>query len=192
LLRGKLVGASTRNVDGDSVPDFADGFDLDGQPGTDDDISDGVQFVPMVLDLGDAGWNEIDPESITITFGYAASDPMAVVVDGSYFEPAPGRLRLWTGAGSEPRNGRAISDAQPGHFVPAGEVTAADLGFGPDVTTVTIWVEGIAPTQDQTNDLITVTSLDAMTCGDAVRIRVYDIELVTFDEETGGVLRPSR
>lgn len=186
---GKLVGASTRNLDNDWVPDFADGYDLDGQPGTDDDVSDGVQFVPMVLDLGDVDWDEIDPETVTITFGYAASDPMAVVVDGSSFEPAPGRLRLWTADGSQPRSGRAISDAEPGHFVPAGEVTAADLGFEPGVATVTIRVEGIAPTQDQTNDLITVTySLDAMTCDDAVRVRIYDLELVTFDEETGSVI----
>ncbi|MBX3373837.1 MAG: FG-GAP repeat protein [Phycisphaeraceae bacterium] len=141
---GKLVGANTRNLDNDWVPDFADGYDLDGQPGTDDDVSDGVQFVPMVLDLGDVDWDEIDPETVTITFGYAASDPMAVVVDGSSFEPAPGRLRLWTADGSQPRSGRAISDAEPGHFVPAGEVTAADLGFEPGVATVTIRVEGIA------------------------------------------------
>ncbi|MDY7109740.1 MAG: hypothetical protein SYC29_13980 [Planctomycetota bacterium] len=178
---GKLIAVNTDNVDRDSIPDFADGFNLDGEPGNTDDICIGRQFVPIVLDLGCEG----EPEGLTISVQYSASDPAQVYVEGSYFEAAPGNLRLWTKEGEVARDPRPIDDPQaPGDFVPAGTFTAQQLGLESGTDSITLYVEAVRPCTADTNQRIEI-GLDGTGCADAVRLRPYELEFVTFDEETG-------
>ncbi|NKB22881.1 MAG: hypothetical protein GKR87_00475 [Kiritimatiellae bacterium] len=48
---GKFIEVSTEDADNDNIPDFADGFNLDGMGGNDDDTSVGVGFIPLVFEL---------------------------------------------------------------------------------------------------------------------------------------------
>jgi YD repeat-containing protein len=149
---GKVVAANTDDTDRDGVPDFADGFNLDGASGTaaeraDDRIADSKdkraheRFVPVVLQLPPG----MDPKKARLRVTYDASDPAAVTRTGAgtsadpyVYTPAPGGLRLWTrrmGADDgDARTSRSFAtrvkgtaDDQLSFYVPAGDYGPADL-----------------------------------------------------------------
>ena len=170
---GKRVLVNARDVDRDGIPDFLDGFDLDGHvhtatgPRGDDDrvtATDGVGFVPLIVDLP----APIDPGRALIQFSYVASDPAAATIgaDGAR-RPATGGVRLWTVDESHPRSPRAPDDpVRPGHYVapyapmtgggthpysPRGTYTVAQLTGGMPVRQFTLFVEGVCTGQYTVN-----------------------------------------
>ena len=97
---GKILLANDGDIDMDSIPDYADGYDLlAGLP--DDDASPGVSFVPVVFEIPEP----IDVAEAVVRLSYSASDPGAVTTNGlgGYVLPS-GRLRLWAKNGSQQRS----------------------------------------------------------------------------------------
>ncbi len=74
--------------------------------------------------------------------------------------------------------------SNPGDYVAPGTYDAAQLGFSEAVDTITLYAEGVATSAVTSNERITVSS-DLVLEDDAVRFRVYDLEHIAFDEETG-------
>lgn len=141
---GKVLVINDRDQDGDDVPDYADGFNLNGSEGDvdADDMNAQEKFVPLVLELPPG----IDLDRILILFYYDASDPAGVNQED--YTPAPGALRVWEKDGNVARNKNAINAAQEqnrGDYVPPGVYPPAQLGFGEQGGTITLYVEGIAP-----------------------------------------------
>ena len=152
---GKILAAATGDSDGDGIPDYADGYNLDGIAGNaDDSAGSGDHFVPVVVQM----YNPIDPRHATIRFDYSGSDPMEAT-DSS---PAPGYLRLWLKDGSASRNGADVS-AGGDYIQPGVTYLATDLGLAPTsgstVDHVTLWIEGIRPVNltDDADRTITMT-----------------------------------
>ena len=138
---GKIIAAADGDADADGTPDFADGYDRDHTAGTADDTAGAaVQFVPVVVGLGDA----IDIAKATVRFDYGGSDPAHVTASGAnptVYTPAPGFLRLWKSDGSAARNGAALGSGGD-YLQPGVAYSAAQLGFtAPGERT--IYVEGI-------------------------------------------------
>jgi hypothetical protein len=122
-LPGKIVAVNDGDSDGDGIPGFADGYDLDKDDFNDVD-SAGDRFVPLVLELP-AG---IDLSAARLEFVYPASDPAGVARTGQppAFEPAPGTLRVWTKDAGVRRGGNSVADAAAaGDFVPSRRCAAA-------------------------------------------------------------------
>ncbi|MBM4091859.1 MAG: hypothetical protein FJ276_20885, partial [Planctomycetes bacterium] len=121
---GKRLVVNADDADCDNIPDFLDGFDLDGRVGPpdqarpDDDTvapSDAIGFTPVVVLLP----APIDPAKALIRFHYSGSDPAraTIAVDQSR-RPAPGGLRLWTVDEGQRRIATAANDPlHPGHYV---------------------------------------------------------------------------
>jgi choice-of-anchor A domain-containing protein len=145
-LPGKIIAVNDGDSDGDGIPDFADGYDLDKNDFNDID-SAGDRFTPLVLELP-AG---IDLSAARLAFVYDASDPAGVTRTGAppAFEPAPGTLRVWTKDAGVRRSGNGVADvAAPGDFVPSGAaVSPSALGFtappGVSSVTNTFYVEAV-------------------------------------------------
>ena len=105
---GKILFAATGDSDGDRIPDFADGYDLDDH-GTNadyqrsnphfelDNISEGSSFVPLTVTLGGRM-----PPGTKIKFSYSAAKPTdtkPVENDPSgalFVSDSLGLLRIWT------------------------------------------------------------------------------------------------
>lgn len=51
---GQYIAVDDGDADNDDIPDYADGFDLDGIPGNDDDSAGSLYFAPLVLQLAPA------------------------------------------------------------------------------------------------------------------------------------------
>ncbi len=183
-LPGKVIAANDGDSDDDGVPDFADGYNRDGSAGNADDASTNDCFVPLVLRIP-ALPGSMGPAALRLV--YSASDPAAVTVSGTppLFSPAPGHLRIWTRNADQPRNPAACTAATPGDYVPPG--TYADLtalGFVDGPGTVTLYVEGIAPSALAGDQRITV-ELDPDGPGevygwvvtDAVRVSVARVQI---------------
>ena len=139
-LPGKTIRVNNGDKDGDVIQDDLDGYNADGLAGTDDDISSGVRFTPIVLDL--SGY--IDSTQASVRFTYPG-------------EPIPGEansqgvLRLWTKDGGV---ARSLDD----YVEPGREYDAVDLGITADRPVITLYVEAIAETSaaDQSSRLIRV------------------------------------
>ncbi|MCA9298817.1 MAG: hypothetical protein KDA28_07110, partial [Phycisphaerales bacterium] len=121
---GKIIVSNTGDDDGDGIPDFADGFDLDPSDPRDDETP-GERFVPLRLSI---------TEGSTVRFLYDASDPADVArvpdplgLRPPRAEPGPGRLRLWRRV-----EGRTLDD-----FIPSGvDLPLASVGE-------IIWLEAV-------------------------------------------------
>ena len=134
------------DVDGDSIPDFADGFNWDGVAG-DDDATANAFFQPWKLTLP----AYVDVSNTLIKVEYSNSPPAGVIRTGSpgsyVYAPATGALRVWTRPARVPRNKLPV--LQNGHFVAATGYKAADLGFTPDKKSINLFIEGIRPSTNQ-------------------------------------------
>ena len=115
----KLVGdflqeANTHDSDSDNIPDFADGYDLDGVFGTADDLSPNDSFLPWKIYLP----LQADPTQAHLRLTYDASAPLGVICsNATIYIPAPGALRVWTLNGALRRNGHPTPS---GDFVEPG------------------------------------------------------------------------
>lgn len=141
---GKILCVNNGDLDGDGVPDLADGFNADNTANTADDQPSPQRFVPIVLQLPAA----LDPATTRISFAYSASNPAQVNVTqtpaGAAFTIPAGHLRLWTRDGPELRDKRSVANS--GHFIPANQqLQATALGFAPDTRIKTFYLEAIAP-----------------------------------------------
>jgi len=138
---GKLMMVNDEDLDGDGIPEYADGFNRDDQAGTDDDESAQDDFVPLVLDLSE----EVDPFVAKLKITYDDATPAEVTYDPTNgWAPGSGALRLWTKDGNQARNKNSVKAIQPGDFVPAGEYPdPSELGFSSTIERITLYVEGI-------------------------------------------------
>ncbi len=192
---GKYLALNDGDDDGDGIPDFADGFDLDGAAGTDDDGSAGEVFVPLVLELPQF----VDPAGLTVSFTYPASDPAGVTCGGSppvYTLPASGSLRIWLKDGSQARNKNSVADpGEPGDYVPSGTFDAPLLGYSAGTRTITLYVEAVHPGAigaDQRSAVEVTPQGEQAPWGplglDAVRCRGTRVQFVVpdaMDDDTG-------
>lgn len=127
-LPGKLIAVNDDDIDGDNIPDFADGYSLplnDQRPDDENKNSCyGTQFIPITINIPliDAKYTKDDKtlashqcgmlQSASIRFEYDASDPQNVKyndIKQSYMLPDQGSLRIWTNSPYHyKRDGRAL------------------------------------------------------------------------------------
>lgn len=177
---GKIVLANTGDTDNDGVPDWADGFDLDGVLGNADDLSSGEAFIPVIVELG--GFS--DPEAVRVQFLYQdrASDPAAVQVTQPPGAPDPiyslpsGLIRLWKKDGPEARNKAALPT---GDFIaPNTPYALADLGI-PEGGKATLYLEAVRKSEAAADIRISIALTAGGACDDAVR--VTSLEMTVHD-----------
>lgn len=155
------------------MPNFADGYDLDGGDGPDDE-DPSAALTPVRIELDP----QVDLDKAKLRLSYAASDPAEVdrTGGGTPADPyvftlpaaggrgqAPEPLRLWTDVSGflvPPRTNRPVTarglndtaDQNLSFYVPpsTGDGYTGDdlrrLGFSGQNRVVTLWVEGVAPT----------------------------------------------
>lgn len=148
-MPGKFVEVNHNDDDNDCVPDFADGFNLDGTAGNADDVCAGEAFVPLVLEVP----APLDPSQVRIRLTYDASDPASVIrsptePNYAYTPPSSGRARLWAKGGSDARNKASRRVNPSGDYIEPGEYAATALGFSGETTTRTLYLEGVAASAD--------------------------------------------
>lgn len=97
------------------------------------------RFTPLVVEVTE----ELDPDVATLTFHYAANNPVTDVgisPDGTYWH-GPNPLRIWTVDGDTSRRPQSV--ATGGNFVPSSTaLTLRQLGLT-DSTTKTLFIESI-------------------------------------------------
>ena len=174
IIRSRLADYS----DSDRVPDFADGYDLDGTSGNDDDNQTGAPaFTPMVLEV----YDEIDLSVATFKFDYEASAPTGVTESSGVYTAAAGNLRIWqegVGANDAGRDGTDLSVG--GDFIGDGVVyTASQLGLSSGDREVTFGLEGIHPGVSTIDILIDPDGAgsEGYTVMDSVKITVVYVDL---------------
>lgn len=158
-LGGKMVAATTGDIDGDGRIDFAD---VDG-------IADG-RYVPLVLELPSsldaAQWTDL-----VVTFDYDASNPHHITGSGSVedpFQPNDGLLRLWrTDAGT-------AKDYGTDWIAPNTPISFSDLGVTPgSLNSITLFVEAVRPFQEPVTISVSVDLTGDVwsgTLSDSVRV----------------------
>ncbi|MBV9468093.1 MAG: hypothetical protein JOZ57_02475, partial [Abitibacteriaceae bacterium] len=185
---GKILAVNDQDRDDDDIPGFADGFNLDGMAGTPDDISAGVEFTRLVLEIP----APIDLDKAKIKFLYSASDPAGVTrvagVGGGppTYTPALGSLRIWTKNGGTQRDKDSVVGG--GDFVPSNVVlTPAQLGVTGATRTITLFVEGIQLGAKQIEVEVTPTGDAAqLNCKDAVRVTAVIVRFSRAPETDAG------
>jgi len=134
-LPGKVMRPNLLDTDGDKVPGYADGIDVNEQEG--DGAS--VPFYPLLFSIDGS---IVDQATATVSFRYAGSDPAGVekveAEDGtvSYTTP-PGTLRLWAKDGQFSRKVANLADG--GDYVTPDTLYPLSL-FNSNKT---LYVEGI-------------------------------------------------
>jgi hypothetical protein len=132
-----VIPTNVANLDGDNIPDFADGFDAFGDT-SDDDLITGDRkphFIPMSLELSD----NLRQEDVMFSFEYTASNPADLQKGNKIGETKNGKdvygytvppgFRLWkTNNGN--RNKKPVSESG-GDFVPANGESAGDGSDAP-------------------------------------------------------------
>ena len=152
--------ANSRDVDADGIADFHDGFDLDDEDETSDDV---VDFIPENTDDEIPGFTEIRVliPSLPIETGdelveifYSDSDPAnAEIGDSGPQNDGTGGLRIWTKDLTQPRSKLPVSaeaedielpDEERGDYLSPGTFKLSDLK---DVLGAPLYIEGVAPGQ---------------------------------------------
>jgi len=175
---GKITPVGLIDTDEDGIPDFADGFNLDGMADNNDDYSSGTEWVPVVLELP----HPVDPTSAIVKITYSASNPLAVTANGlppTFTPPAEGKLRLWIKEGDEPRDAHSIIDS--GDFIPSGSYPADMLGFDSSEQEIILFLEAVKASESM-GDLNLTVELDYNGDGnfdvsDAVTITAISVEI---------------
>ena len=135
---GKILPVDSGDVDGDGIPDIADGYSL--FPGNADMVScEDARFTPVVFELPEP----FDPATSTIWVSYDASDPRLVSTNaaGGYEPASGGRLRIWA------RNGGVARSAAPllegGDYLAPGAYAPATLGITASSRSATFYMEAV-------------------------------------------------
>jgi len=191
---GKLIWLNEGDVDGDGVPNFADGFDKWGNEGA----NAGGPFTPLVLEVPQG----LDASVAQVRFTYSESDPDGVTRSGAgtandphiYGAPA-GDLRIWTKNGNVDRK-KSPDIENGGHFVKSGMTyDFGNLGLDSN-RTATLYVEGIHGSASQGVARIALDldrdgpGINEFLHGDAVRCTVISIDLDVDSDNTNGVGAP--
>jgi hypothetical protein len=186
-LPGKIIMVNDNDLDGDSIPDFADGYAL--FPDTPSSIDcPGKEFAPLVITIPDS----IDVQTARFWLYYNASDPLQVTTNaaGIYeLPPDGGHLRLWNVDGDVPRNANSLWNHAAGNYVPptpAEGISAETLGFTDTLRQKTLYIEGIRPSQTAGDQRIRfrvapdweLTGTAAITIEDAVRVTIVNAHLI--------------
>ena len=151
---GVYVAVDDGDFDGDGIPGFADGFDLDGAA-SDDDSSEDAPLYQLVLTFP-LGIGQHPPR---IKLEYSASDPEAMAANPTWpdtaFElPEEGLIRIWRRDTYGWIGMAAMADwtsGLQGDFVAAGVgYTERDLEAGSYVENgrVTLYIQGVRPGMD--------------------------------------------
>ena len=143
----------------DSVPGFADGFNLDGQANNDDDQDDtpGNFFVPIEIKvIGPFTYSEA---VVKITYDHSFPNQIAFPKNpaGDYILPS-GRLRLWRQDASAQRDIRPVNFNE-GDFVPSGEyrLDKLDPSFAASGT-LTLYLETVKSAADTLDPNVNLSS----------------------------------
>lgn len=165
---GRLIQVSKSDWDWDGVPNFADGFNLDGiSTGSgpsntrDDSAGVGSDFAALNLRIPKL----IDPSVATIVFNYSASNPAAVQsaydaqAEVTAYTPAAGYLRVWRWNEDKGRKKGAVNaPSSPGDFIPnAGQpFTLNKLGFNQNERSIQLYVEAVRVATTEAQRTITI------------------------------------
>ncbi len=172
------------DADGDGIPDYADGFDWDDSQ-SDDDQTAGDLFEPWQLSLP----LYVDISQTELRFDYSASNPTGLVRSGSVsnytYTPASGTLRLWTDRADKERDKAEVSSG--GDYIGPTNYTASAIGFSSTGRTVTLYVEGIAPSLDQSISVQFSTNGTNWVCLDGVDSSSPKMQItnIKFNHDTG-------
>jgi hypothetical protein len=201
-LPGKVLPANRSDGDSDGIPDFADGYNLNGLGGG--YVSAASPFLHMVLQIRGVA----DPTRVRVLLNYSLSDPTAVVrgdtqqfplvyrakddapvSDPSFrfytYSPPGGALRVWRQPGSALRE-PGVDLIQPGVWY-----VAADLGFDSTMAKA-FYVEGVSAAPASaigcSIEVIATPGPNPST-GDQVRVSVVDLDVaVNSDNDREFVL----
>lgn len=152
---GKIILINDNDDDQDGIPDFADGYDRDGQPSTDDETAEDDKFTPMRLYVSCAAVTEaraLHPDGkAIIRFLYSGSDPREVSLTtagvGATYTPGLGRLRIWTKNADDDRDPKEVSE--DGDWIKSDvEYEIEDIGLANSGGFIPLYVEGISPGRD--------------------------------------------
>lgn len=175
---GRILVVKYGDADNDGIPDFADGYNRDGEPDDDetstDAVSIGHQLEPMILYLRGAALEKgTDGEPRTLIFAYDLSDPLGVAYDaggplGPRYEPAPGSLRVWLIRNPALATRYAIRDARD--VKDGGDLVVPDVEYLPSdfggTDTIHLAVESVRPSGEMGDQRVSV-SIPGL-CADSV------------------------
>lgn len=178
-LPGKILSAAANDSDADGIPDFADGFDWDGIPGTQDDQST-HKLTPLVLEIAEP----IDLSKAKVRFTYSGSDPSGVTLPGGIYTPALGNIRLWKDTGGAVRT--------IGDYVSTDQYIANALGFTAGKRVVTFYVEGIASGQAGILADVDINGNATMISDDAVLVSVIEVDIDIDSDNDNGSGEPDK
>ena len=180
---GKFMCVNNDDNDDDGIPDFADGYNLDGIIGNNDDTPAPTEkFVPVIFTIP----KPIDIDTALVNITYDSSDPQMVTTDasGEYILP-DGSMRIWTKKGHLQRIATKIVDG--GDFIPAGTNTALSLGFTDSNRSQEWYIEAIAPSvsiadkrilfEVDPDGIVSGKQYPEFIAADAVRMTIIKVDL---------------
>ncbi len=131
LTDDEYVIVNDNDDDGDMIPDFADGYDLDPDVDFDDSgITGEGNFVRFKVRLGGLDTCVEHPDKVR--FQYSSSDPDKVELPTcscQVHEPASGTMRIWKKDGAVTRTTGTGGDFVPDADGGCGEFELSELGF---------------------------------------------------------------
>jgi hypothetical protein len=152
---GKIITVNNGDEDGDGIPNVMD-FTCNKTDLNHTSQCNNIKFTPIVITLPE----DIDLGRTRIWFDYDDSPPFYVFSSTTEegepvdMEPLEGRLRIWTKDGSMNRGYRTLY--QGGDFISQYE-TYNVLSLKPNGNKIQLFVEGVRPSEENINDLISVT-----------------------------------
>ncbi len=201
---GMFVQTNVFDVDRDGVPDYADGYDLDGESGNwddecvDTDPASARQFEPAWLQI-----KQLDNlDQAHVKFEYSASDPNALSPPSSSQPPyewrrtGSGHLRIWTeGMSNVTRNPNSIMADNPGHYIPPNTriTDFQKLGLSNSKGKTKLYLEAINPSASAGADRV-VVKIDPDGSGpagwlesDAVRLTCVEVDIDVDSDNSGSI-----
>lgn len=143
----KNILPNIADSDNDGLPDYADGFGLEGYENS-DSVASTLKFVPVKVELKGSSF---DPSKARVKFTYAKeSEPKigkglrAGVESEAPVMVAQGGMRLWNAAADQRKNANSIEDgvAPKGDYIPSGkEVNWKEIVRGNNPKEATVYVE---------------------------------------------------
>ncbi|MBB6429911.1 PKD domain-containing protein [Algisphaera agarilytica] len=191
---GGLTVVNRGDIDGDSIPDFADGMNLFGAfEDTDDRIKGFPKFQNLRVGIPQLNNTVIDQ----VRFVYSDSAPdqvqrneigqMGDMVFSSFTTETQGHFRVWLADGYR-RDPDAVNAAGPGDYIPSGEwLTAQQLDIELDGgDTLHTYVESINGSAEPQTILVQLLASDGTLYEDIVRYTPFDPEIVVTEEKIAG------